>query len=840
MDQHGPIPSRKSRKKKRNRRSAVYRGILLILLSFLLIFLMVSAAYSSIIINKWKNIDLSELENIQQTSFIYDANGEFIASIYGLENRIKVPLSSIPLHTRNAFIAVEDIRFYKHHGFDIRRIFGALIQNIKAGGYAQGASTITQQVIRNTLLSQEKTLPRKIQEVFLAYQLEKKYSKDQILQMYLNLIYFGKGAYGIEAASRLYFGKSTKDLSITESCLLAGIPKNPSRYSPFINLSESLKRKDLAVDLMVNNGYISPEEGKKAKEEKIVLASPVKRNYPHRFFMDMVLEEASDILGVSEEELYTQGYKIYTTLDVSLQKHAEGVYKQEQYFPKNPSSGIPCESALVVMDASSGEIRALLGGRDKDEEADIVRKGLNRATQARRQPGSAIKPLLVYTPAIENFKYTPVTFILDAPTEFGNYKPSNFDGRHRGLLTLRYALAHSINIPAVRVLDDIGVQSGISFAEKLGIPFEKEDQNNLAIALGGFYKGVTPVELARAYAALADNGRYKEYTTIRHIEDSYGITVYQSKYKRTQAITEETAFIMSNILQSTVESGTASRLKELNIPLAAKTGTVQLPKTNEFAGVKGTKDAWIVAYNPDYVVTVWMGFDEVDKKHYLPEDALGGIYPAEVAKSILQHLYKNKKPTPFQKPLKVVEVKLDAKSLWEQNKVLLASPFTPAGFVITEYFTPETAPREQSDYWLIPQTPDNFGVTLNNIGLPIISFKPQDTFAAYDIYRLEEGQDQPLRIHQTKTGTLDMVEWVDTMVNRGSKYNYYVVPVHPEIHLRGQAAEGPPTQTISITVPALPASSEDKELEENATQSDTITHEFEESRSTPIRLELVD
>jgi 1A family penicillin-binding protein len=838
MNQHEPIPSRMSRKKKKNRRS-LYRSIAIGLLSFAIIGLMSAAVYFSIIINQLKDIDLSKIENIEQSSFIYDMNDDFITSIYGLENRIKVSLSEIPDHVKNAFIAVEDIRFYRHHGFDIKRLFGALFQNIKQGRYAEGASTITQQVVRNAFLTQKKTIHRKLQEIYLAYRLERLYSKDQILQMYLNLIYFGKGTYGIEAASRLYFGKSAKDLTVAEAALLAGIPKSPSKYSPFNNMEESLKRKDLVINLMVKYGYLSPEEGEKAKAEKLVFAKPSPRSYPHRFFMDMVLEEAADILGVSEEALLTQGYRIYTTLDRELQKYVEEVYSNDQLFPRCPASGIPCESALVILDVPSGEIRAIIGGREY-LDGSVIQKGLNRAIQMPKQPGSTIKPLLVYGPAIEYFGYTPATFVLDAETQFGDYKPSNFGGRYRGWVTVREALADSINVPAVRILKDIGIQNGISFAEKFGVPFAEQDRYSLPIALGGFYKGVTPIQLARAYAALADNGRYKDYTTIRRIENSYGITVYQSKPVKKQIMSEEGAFILNDILRSAVESGTATRLKDLNIPLAAKTGTVELPDTAQFAGIDGVKDAWIVAYNPQYVITVWMGYDNVDKQHYLPPDAVGGKYPAEVAKAIFRYIYQDKKAPDFRKPANIIEVKLDAKALKEQRKALLASPLTPPAYVITEYFTPETAPTQQSNYWVPPQAPSDFKVTLNDAGLPVISFKPQDTFAAYNIYRLEEDKNTPLLIHQVKTGTLDTVEWVDTLVNRGKEYTYFIVPIHPELEMEGQPLQGTPTAHLSVKVPSSAEPDSAPQPESTSENTDRVDIAPQQSRKKTVHLRLLD
>lgn len=838
MNQNEPIPSRMSRKAKKHHRS-LYRSMAIVLLFFAITGLISAAVYFSIIINELKDIDLSKIEDIQQSSFIYDVNDDFITSIYGLENRIKVSLSEIPDHVKEAFIAVEDIRFYNHPGFDIKRFFGALLQNIKQRRFAEGASTITQQVVRNAFLSQKKTIHRKLQEIYLAYRLEKLYTKDQILQMYLNLIYFGKGAYGIETASRMYFGKSVKDLTIAEAALLAGIPKSPSRYSPFNNMEESLKRKNLVIDLMVKYGFISQQEGEKAKAEKLVFAQPSSRSYPHRFFMDMVLEEAAEILGVSEETLMTQGYRIYTTLDRKLQSYVEELYSKDELFPQCPASGIPSESALVVLDVPSGEIRAIIGGREHLDGNTVLQKGLNRALLP-KQPGSTIKPLLVYGPAIEYFGYSPASFVLDAEMQFGDYKPSNFDGKYRGWITIREALADSINIPAVSLLKDIGIQNGIAFAEKFGITFADQDRYSLPIALGGFYKGVTPIQLARAYAALADNGRYKDYTTIRRIENSYGITIYQSKPTKSQVMSEEGAFIINDILCSAVKNGTATRLKNLNIPLAAKTGTVELPDTAQFEGIAGVKDAWIVAYNPEYVVTVWMGYDNVDKQHYMPADAVGGKYPAEIVKAIFRYIYQGRNAPDFTKPANIIEVKLDAKALQEQKKALLASPLTPPEYVITEYFMPGTAPTQQSNYWVPPQAPSDFKVTLNDFGLPIISFKPQDTFAFYNVYRLEEGDNKPLLIHQVKTGTLDTVEWVDTLVKRGKKYTYFIVPIHSELEVDGEPLQGTPTDHLSISIPSSAPSQDAKQQESSAEKGDSASNALQPNSRKTVYLRLLD
>ena len=832
MNQRDPLlPTRRQKRisNKLNIGKKITRIILAIPLIGMGILLTITAYILGTTVSTWKELDINKLENIQQSSFIYDFKDEKITSIHGVENRIKVPLSEIPKHVQDAFIATEDIRFYKHPGFDVKRLASSLWQNIKARAYVQGGGTITQQVVRNAFLSQKKVMSRKIQEIYLAYQLEKKYTKEQILETYLNLIYFGKGTYGVEAASNRYFGKSIKEVSVAEGAMLAGIIKNPGRYSPLIDKESSMKRKDLVIDLMVKNGYLSQVEGEKVKKEPIELIETAPDNFVHSFFMDMVLKEAADILNVKEETLFTNGYKIYTTLDKDLQEFCEKIFQNPDYFPKSPVTNEPCQGALVVLDSKTGEVRALLGGRQDDEP---IRKAFNRATQARRQPGSVIKPLVVYAPAIESFGYSPVTFVEDAPFTADNYSPSNYGGKYRGWVTLREAVAASINIPAVKVLHDIGIDNGISFAKKLGIPFANED-NSLSVALGGFHYGISPIELARAYTTLADGGRYKDYTTIRRIEDPNGVVVYEFNPQKEQYISEESAFLINNILQSTVEwqGGTAKRLKSLGIPLAAKTGTVQLPNTKEFKGISGTKDAWIAVYNPEYVLTIWLGFDETNSKNYLPTNAVGGSYPAEIAKEVMKYLYADHDAPSFEKPTNVVELELDGKALNERHLVMLASPLTPKDQIVLEYFKRNNAPREKTDYWVIPDTPKDFEVILSDNGLPTISFVPTQYFAIYSIYK-STANGEAMPIHRIEAGNQGKIQWTDALVNLGETYSYYAVASHPEIIIDGEPVQSPPTSTISVTIPnksQIVSEEGDLTNQENQFQGDHMQEELEES-----------
>lgn len=818
--------------KKKKKKSSVWKKIFASIGILAAISVIAVTIYLIGIIGALDELDLDNLINYEQTSMIYDSRDNLITSIHGVENRIYVPLNQIPKHVQHAFVAVEDVRFYSHPGFDVIRMFGSLWQNIKARDIVAGAGTITQQVIRNTVLSFEQTIDRKVKEILLAWQLEQKYSKDQILELYLNIIYFGKGAYGIEAASKTYFGKSASELTVAEGALLAGIIKNPNRNSPFIDRERSLERKDLSIDLMVKNGYLDPEEGEKAKKEEIKFAENVKPSYVHGYFIDLALEEAASILKIKQEELYTGGYRIYTTMDKDLQEYAEQLYSQEDLFPKSPVSGKTSEAALVIMDTDSGALKAVMGGREYPEGQRSV---LNRA-DTRRSPGSAIKPLAVYAPAVEMFDYTPVSFIDDSPvtfSDYNNYSPRNADGRFRGPVTMRTALAKSINVPAVKILHEIGIENGLSFAEKLGIPLTENDMHSLAVALGGMEQGVTPLELARAYAALGDRGSYKDYTTIRRIEDSKGKILYEHQPVKKQVISEEAAFIVNNMLQSAAKSGgTAHRLEGLKV--AAKTGTVQLPDTEEFANIKGANDIWLASYNPEYTVVVWMGFDKRSAEDYLPTDAYGSTYPAIIARQVFEYLYDGRELPDFVKPAGVVEVKLDGKALQEQKQVLLASALTPAKYIVTEYFIRGTEPTKESEYWVVPEAPYNFNVYLNEDNKPVISFVPKDTFAAYIIMKSLEGQEASAA-KQVQPGSLDQVEWVDTDVTPGERYQYYVVPVHPEIKLNGEPVQGPRTQVITIEIPGQSIFDENfledilDWLRPGEKTDDEKTHEFEDN-----------
>ena len=468
-----------------------------------LLLLACAAFYVVFDVPNWQKLDASKLSALAQTSSMYDAQGELMSELRGAENRNIVSLDEIPMHTRQAFLAAEDLRFYEHRGIDVYRILGALRSNIKNGTFAEGASTITQQLAKLTHLSAEKTIRRKLEEIHLAFQIEAAYSKDEILAMYLNTVYFGRGAYGIQAAAQAYFGVDVSALTLNQSASLAAIIKAPSVYAPHISPSSNRSRRQYILSVMEDNGFITQEEAREARGASVWVLAREAEKQSYGWYIDEALRESAELLGLSADEVIQGGFEIHTAYDARLQTIADEVYSDQSFFPADASDGTPIQSAMAVVDTGSGAVLAMVGGRDY-----TVRRGLNRATQMRRQPGSALKPLAVYGPALE-LGYTTASVLLDEKTSFGNYTPRNAGDRYYGLVTMRTAVRNSLNTTAVRLLEEIGVNASIQYLNKMGIPTEKSDRN-LSLALGSMTYGVTPVELAAAYAPYANGGVYHQ------------------------------------------------------------------------------------------------------------------------------------------------------------------------------------------------------------------------------------------------------------------------------------------------------------------------------------------
>lgn len=619
-----------------------------------------------------------------ETTTLYDRSGNAFYSLHAEENRIQVPLSLIPQHLREAFIAIEDQQFYQHHGINPIAIGRAIIVDIMKGEKAQGASTITQQLAKNAFLYPDKTWERKIKEMILAFQLESKYSKDEILEFYLNRIYFGSGAWGVQTASQTYFGKDVDQLSLAESALLAGVVRRPNAYSPFKNPDLAKSRQRVVLNSMVDCGFITQQEADEAYEQELHYKEPVKSRSQYGFFVDYVVDEAERILEEEglydnpQDAIYKGGLKIYTTLEPTIQLAAEEAYAQPNAFPNLKSkTGQEIQSAMILLDHRTGEILSLVGGRSY-----TYQRGFNRAVDMLRQPGSAFKPIVVYGPALE-MGYHPDYQLEDAPVTFNvggqKYSPKNYDGKYRGMITMRTAVQWSVNIYAVKLANEIGIKNGIEFAERLGITTlvksGRVNDLNLATALGGITKGVSPLEMASAYGAFANNGILAQHHIIKKIEDNVGNTIYEFRPKYNRVMKEETAWLMTDMLMTVVQAGTGTGAQISGVQCAGKTGTTQ-----------NDNDAWFVGYTPHYTCAVWMGYDQKETM----SNTYGGSYPARIWKAAMTKAVAISKGK-FSVPSGITSVRICKVS----NK--LATSACPDEQILATYVGSGNVPQESCD-----------------------------------------------------------------------------------------------------------------------------------------------
>ena len=753
--------------------SKVKKVLLTILAALIGVLLLFCAAfYVFFDVPDWQKLDISKLSALAQTSSMYDMNGELMSELRGSENRIIVSLDEIPLHTRQAFIAAEDLRFYDHRGIDVYRILGALRSNLKSGSLAEGASTITQQLAKLTHLSAEKTIRRKLEEINLAFQIEKVYNKDEILAMYLNTVYFGRGAYGIQAAAQAYFGVDAEELTLNQSASLAAIIKAPSIYAPHISPSNNRSRRQYILSVMAENGFISQEEKQAALDESIWVLAQEAEKQLYSWYIDEALRESAELLGLSADEVIQGGFKIYTAYDARLQTIADEVYADSSFFPAAASEGAPIQSAMAVVDTNNGAVLAMIGGRDY-----TVRRGLNRATQMRRQPGSALKPLAVYGPALE-LGYTTASVLLDEKTSFGGYTPRNAGDRYYGLVTMRTAIRNSLNTTAVRLLEEIGLDASIQYLNKMGIPTRNSDRN-LSLALGSMTYGVTPVELAAAYVPYANGGIYHQPYCVERIETVDGSNVYERKDSGKQVLSAQNAFLMTSLLQSVVSSGTGTRMLAANTPIAGKTGTVSM--------TGGNRDIWMTAYTPEISVAVWMGYDQTDTKHKISNGITGGRNTASLAAAFFKKAYADREKPDFSQPDGLVWLTLDKRALTSRGSIMLASDKTPKEYRLSEVFAASNRPYAVSDIWQAPDAPSSFYVAHNASGYPELHFKASSD-ARYRIQRDSVGESVILTEMIASSG--QALSFLDSTAQAGILYTYRIIPIHEELLQQGVWLEG--------------------------------------------------
>ncbi|EKP93972.1 transglycosylase domain-containing protein [Thermaerobacter subterraneus] len=680
---------------------------------------------------------------VAQTSFIYDRHGELLTEITGPENRIVVPLEQIPEHVRQAFIAIEDERFYDHFGVDPIGIARALINNLR-GGYLQGASTITQQLARSAFLTQDRTWRRKVQEAILAIELERRFTKDEILEMYLNQIYFGNGAYGIQAASYTYFGKPVEELTIAEAAVLAGIPKNPSAYPPppipepgdepspedqqRAENGRWKERQRLVLTKMRELGFITEEQYRAALEEDVLGNRPkTAPNNPQRdqnvfgHVVDYVIEETQRILaeqlaatrGLSPSEaqqraesmLYQGGLRIYSTVDPELQRAA---YRAQHEHLRRLGYPMPTpedrlrgpQAAAVLIDVEQAQVVALVGGRFYD--GPLGARNFNRATTARRSLGSATKPLTAYGPALAA-GYTPATAVDDViqvVPSGGSTKPiGNYDDRYFGFTPFRFGLKRSINTVAIQAVQLVGVDQAWEFGRRLGLNLVEKDRDISPLALGGFTNGVTPLEVADAYATLARGGVREPAYIVSEIRDAQGRVLYRHQSHKEAVVDEKVAYLLADMMRDVMEP----HRFPAGIPLyQPSSGTGYSVHNNYFrrpaAGKTGThqdRDVWFVGFTPQYAAAVWVGYDEYnDKVRSLPRGASGAGVPGPIWGRIMAAAHEGKPVRWFDPPRGIVTATVCA------NTGLLPGPNCPEEFQYREVFIAGTQPSEAENLWV--------------------------------------------------------------------------------------------------------------------------------------------
>lgn len=571
--------------------------VLLIWLRWLLILFFLAGLSLTVflIYNPWvpeTDIHLLLAEN-RRASVLYDRNGETVTTL-SPTRVVWLSLEKIPFIFRKTVILLEDQRFYEHRGFDLRGIMRAFYQNIRRGRQVQGGSTITQQLAKNLLLSQERTIRRKLAEISYAVQIEREYTKDEILEFYLNDIYFGHGVYGVEAAARFYFGRSIGQLGTGEMVLLAGLIRGPEYYSPFRYPERAKERRDLVLSLLQEQGLLTFKELRELREEPLGVKAVPETMTRGGYFADYIQEVLAGEYEWSTRYIRAGGLRIHSTIDLFIQRAAEEIIS---LLPRDEKGGP--QGALVALNPETGEILAMVGGRDYRFSQ------FNRATQARRQIGSAVKPL-VFAAAVEEEGYDRDTRVIDEPVVYTvngrEWRPQNFDDRYQGVIPLWQALAESVNTVSVRLVHELGIDRVFAFLSRLGLPLVSEGRRNdrglSPLALGGLTKGVTPLELAKAYTPLAGKGVQSEPTPILRVEDGSGRELRRGRLRRQEVIQPRTAAVVTGMMQEVITSGTGVRANP-GRPAAGKTGTSS-----------ANTDTWFVGYTPDLLAVLWIGNDD--------------------------------------------------------------------------------------------------------------------------------------------------------------------------------------------------------------------------------------
>lgn len=546
------------------------------------------------------------------TTLVVTEDGDYAGRLYQ-ENRQLLELDEIPEHVREAFIAIEDRRFYSHAGVDFKSVMRALYRDIITLDKAEGASTITQQLAKNLFLTNDKSWMRKTQEVMASIYLERHYTKNDILAFYLNQVYFGHGVHGVGTAADYFFGKSVEELTIAEGALLAGMINAPNYYSPHIDEERALERRNLVISQMQQAGYLETEEMLSLQGQTLTVIDPVDRNLPWiDDYLELVIREAEELYQISRSELQRGGYQITVYLDPIAQRIAYEQVQNDDFFHGSEEN---LEVAFALLDQEHGQLRAALGGRD-------FSIGDQHRAHVERQPGSVIKPLAVYGPALSE-EYSPYTMLDDTERDYDGYQVRNVDERYQGEVSMYDAVTVSKNTSTVWLLDQMGISTSKSYLEKMQIVLSDD---GLALGLGGLEYGLTPLQVAEGYRTFIHQGEWAAAHTIAKIEDRNGQVIAEANPMTKQVFTKQASWYMLRMLENVIDEGTA-QAGEYSKALAGKTGTTQHPQVPGQA-----KDSWFAGITPDYVTSLWIGYDTSDQDHYL---TVGSQAPTELTKSIL-------------------------------------------------------------------------------------------------------------------------------------------------------------------------------------------------------------
>ncbi len=641
------------------------------------------------IITKDARLDESKLLNPNRNILIYDKDGNEITSANTSGNHKSVSLEALEKHTINAFIASEDRTFYSHNGLNYKRMLKAFYKNIVSRSFKEGASTISQQLIKNTHLSQEKTIKRKLNEIKLTLQLEKRYSKDEILEMYLNTIYFGHSCYGLQSASEFYFDKTADKLTLTESATLVGLLSSPNNYSPFKNAEKCLQRRNLVLNAMLECNFIDEETCITAKNQPIN-ATQTNKTGRNADYLNGIFDELEEI----NTDFYNlkNGCKIYTYLDTELQNFIENI----DYSYDN--------SVVITSDGGVNAYKSSING-------------------AKRQPGSTIKPLLVYAPALEEKILSPFTKILDEKVNYSGYSPENFDKKYHGYVSVTDSIKNSYNVPAVKTLNTLTVKTAEKYLTKMNIALE-DDEKNLALALGGMKYGLSLKNLTDMYSVFPAGGVYTPSRFIKKIVAPNGKTIFENVRHPSKVFSEGTCSLMNEILTETAKNGTAKKLSGLSLNVAAKTGTC--------GNSEGNTDAYSICYTSDHSIGVWLG-DKANKRTKVS----GGNDCCTIAKDILNTLYRNRKPEKLDTQSGTSEVNIDAEEYYENNKIILADPTCPKLNLLKVKTLRGNEPKETSDRFSSPSIPvPTVSVKNNAVNIELCHAK----YYAYIIKRHSNGK----------------------------------------------------------------------------------------------------